>query len=37
VTGGYFRERRPVPSSAQSTDAAAAARLWATSERLTGL
>jgi retinol dehydrogenase 12 len=35
VTGGYFR--RPVPSSAQSTERAAAERLWSTSERLTGL
>jgi retinol dehydrogenase-12 len=37
VTAGYFRERRPVPSTAQSTDPVAAERLWSTSERLTGL
>jgi retinol dehydrogenase 12 len=37
VTGRYFQERHPVPSSARSTDRAAAERLWATSARLTGL
>ena len=37
VTGRYFHERRPVRSSARSTDRSAAERLWSTSERLTGL
>ena len=37
VTGKYFYECRPVDSSPQSYDTAAAARLWDISERLTGL
>jgi retinol dehydrogenase 12 len=37
VTGRYFQERRPVPSSARSTDPGAAERLWSASARLTGL
>ena len=37
VTGKYFYERRPVPSSALSTDRDTAERLWSTSERLTHL
>jgi retinol dehydrogenase 14 len=37
VTGQYFVNRRPVASSRESYDEAAARRLWEVSERLTGL
>ncbi len=37
VTGQYFEKRRPQRSSAASYDEAAARRLWAVSEELTGL
>jgi NAD(P)-dependent dehydrogenase (short-subunit alcohol dehydrogenase family) len=37
VTGKYFEEMRPAPSSRESHDAAAARRLWEVSERLGGL
>jgi NAD(P)-dependent dehydrogenase (short-subunit alcohol dehydrogenase family) len=37
VTGGYFVKRRPVTPSAAARDPEAARRLWAVSERLTGL
>jgi hypothetical protein len=34
ISGGYYHQRQPVPSSAASQDAAAAARLWRESEAL---
>lgn len=37
VTGKYFARKRPVSSSRESYDEAAARRLWEVSERLTGL
>lgn len=37
VTGKYFARKKPVPSSRESYDEAAARRLWQVSERLTGL
>lgn len=37
VTGKYFERKKPVASSRQSYDEAAARRLWEVSERLTGL
>jgi NAD(P)-dependent dehydrogenase (short-subunit alcohol dehydrogenase family) len=37
VTGKYFERKKPVPSSRESYDDAVARRLWAVSERLTGL
>jgi NAD(P)-dependent dehydrogenase (short-subunit alcohol dehydrogenase family) len=37
VTGQYFTKRKPVKSSRQSYDEAAARRLWEVSARLTGL
>ncbi len=37
VTGKYFVNKRPVTSSRESYDEAAARRLWEVSERLTGL
>ena len=37
VTGRYFIKERPVESSRQSRDAAAALRLWRMSEEMTGL
>ena len=37
VTGKYFVNKRPVTSSRESYDEAAARRLWAGSERLTGI
>jgi NAD(P)-dependent dehydrogenase (short-subunit alcohol dehydrogenase family) len=37
VTGAYFIERRPVPSSPTSLDREAARRLWRLSEELTGV
>ncbi|MFL5548528.1 MAG: SDR family oxidoreductase [Gemmatimonadales bacterium] len=37
VTGKYFVNKRPVTSSRESNDEAAARRLWEVSERLTGI
>ena len=37
VSGGYFYERKAVQPSAAARDSQAAQRLWAVSERLTGL
>jgi NAD(P)-dependent dehydrogenase (short-subunit alcohol dehydrogenase family) len=37
VTGKYFVNKRPVTSSRESNDEAAARRLWDVSERLTGI
>jgi NAD(P)-dependent dehydrogenase (short-subunit alcohol dehydrogenase family) len=37
ITGKYFENKRPGPSSRESYDEAAARRLWEISERLTGL
>ncbi len=37
VTGKYFVNQRPVASSRESNDEAAARRLWEVSERLTGI
>jgi NAD(P)-dependent dehydrogenase (short-subunit alcohol dehydrogenase family) len=37
VTGKYFARKRPIASSRESYDEAAARRLWEVSERLTGL
>lgn len=37
VTGEYFKDERPAPSSPASRDPAAARRLWEISERMTGL
>lgn len=37
VTGKYFARKKPVTSSRESYDEAAARRLWEVSERLTGL
>jgi NAD(P)-dependent dehydrogenase (short-subunit alcohol dehydrogenase family) len=37
VTGKYFERKRPIASSRESYDEAAARRLWEVSERLTGL
>jgi NAD(P)-dependent dehydrogenase (short-subunit alcohol dehydrogenase family) len=36
VTGGYFKDERPAPSSTASQDADAARRLWEISERMRG-
>jgi retinol dehydrogenase-12 len=36
VSGGFYGEQHPIESSADSHDAAMAARFWATAERLTG-
>jgi NAD(P)-dependent dehydrogenase (short-subunit alcohol dehydrogenase family) len=35
-TGGYYHQRKTVPSTAQAQDAALADRLWEESEKLTG-
>ncbi|HVH13371.1 MAG TPA: SDR family oxidoreductase [Longimicrobium sp.] len=37
VTGEYFKDERPAPSSPASRDPGAARRLWEISERMTGL
>jgi retinol dehydrogenase-14 len=37
VSGGYFKDEHPVPSSPASHDAEAARRMWEISERMTGL
>lgn len=37
VTGKYFEDKKPIRSSKESYDEAAARRLWEISERLTGL
>jgi retinol dehydrogenase-14 len=37
VSGKYFEDKKPIRSSRESYDAAAARRLWEISERLTGL
>ena len=37
VTGGYYGDRRPIPAPAQARDPEINARVWALSERLTGL
>lgn len=37
VTGGYYGDRRPIPAPAQARDPETNRRVWALSERLTGL